>query len=106
MKDKKLLNLQSLISLTFCCLFLLFKLNVNGQQNRGAGVKPKENQTTEKRLALVIGNGTYKNTTPLVNPVNDAIDTAAALRELGFEVLSATNADKRQMEQLMREFGD
>ena len=73
--------------------------------NRGAGNKPSSS-TAEKRLALVIGNGAYKNTTLLENPANDATDMAKALETLGFEVLSGTNQSKKQIEVLIRQFGD
>ena len=48
-----------------------------------AGLLPA--QTTEKRLALVIGNSGYA-TSPLTNPANDARSMAAVLRRAGFEV--------------------
>jgi len=54
--------------------------------------------------ALVIGNGSYKSS-PLKNPVNDAIDIAAALKKLGFDVILITNADRRTMERSIRSFG-
>ena len=38
-----------------------------------------------KRLALVIGNSAYKGK-PLPNAHNDALDMAAQLRTLGFEL--------------------
>jgi len=41
---------------------------------------------TERRTALVIGNGSYA-AGPLQNPVNDAADMADTLRRLGFEVI-------------------
>ncbi len=69
------------------------------------GVTNKTVSTTEKRLALVIGNGAYQNAPPLPNPPNDATDMAASLKSLGFEVLSGTNQSKREMETLIREFG-
>src|SRR5467141_3550482 len=59
----------------------------------------------EKRVALVIGNGAYQNTTPLINPSNDAFDVADALRRLGFEVVDGRDLDKRAMERLIRQFG-
>jgi uncharacterized caspase-like protein len=59
----------------------------------------------EKRVALVIGNGAYENTTPLINPSNDAFDVADALRRLGFEVVDGRDLDKRAMERLIRQFG-
>ena len=61
--------------------------------------------TAEKRLALVIGNGNYRNAAPLPNPPNDATDMVATLRDLGFEVISGTDQTKQQMETLIRRFG-
>jgi len=58
----------------------------------------------EQRIALVIGNGSYKSC-PLTNPVNDANDMAAALRKLGFSVVLKTNANQRTMENSIRDFG-
>jgi len=56
------------------------------------------------RVALVIGNGSYK-AAPLKNPVNDAKDMAAALRRLGFEVTLLTDARLKQMDAAVRDFG-
>ena len=39
-----------------------------------------------ERLALVIGNSAYQKA-PLKNPLNDAEDMAATLRNLGFKVI-------------------
>ncbi len=49
------------------------------------------------RVALVIGNSTY---TPgaLRNPVNDATDMAAALKQVGFTVTLLRDADKAQID--------
>jgi len=58
----------------------------------------------ERRTALVIGNGDYRNISPLRNPVNDARDIAAALKHLGFEVLHMENADQRSMERVVVQF--
>ena len=58
----------------------------------------------ESRVALVIGNGNYRET-PLRNPVNDVRAVAKALRELGFDVLAHENANKRTMETAIIEFG-
>ena len=60
----------------------------------------------QNRIALVIGNGDYKNASALPNPVNDAVDMARALKELGFEVISGTDQSKQQMENLIRQFGN
>ncbi len=40
-----------------------------------------------RRVALVIGNGAYKNVAPLENPGNDANDVAVTFERLGFDVL-------------------
>ncbi len=58
----------------------------------------------EQRLALVIGNSSYE-TAPLVNPVNDATDMAAALRNLGFTVILKKNANLEMMEEAIEDFG-
>ena len=57
-----------------------------------------------KRLALVVGNGAYRDA-PLRNPPNDARAIAAALRELGFEVIALENADRLKMQRAMLDFG-
>src|SRR5258706_5339460 len=57
------------------------------------------------RVALVIGNSAYK-TSPLANPVNDATDVAAALRALGFQVVSRNNASQAEMRNAIRDFGN
>ena len=56
------------------------------------------------RFALVIGNSAYQ-TEPLKNPINDAEDMAANLRNLGFKVILKKNADQRMMEDTIRYFG-
>lgn len=67
-------------------------------------VQPPRSQTV-RRLALVIGNGSYTNAPTLKNPANDARDMAATLKLLGFEVLSGVNVSQREMKRLIREFG-
>jgi hypothetical protein len=57
----------------------------------------------EPRTALVIGNGAYRDAL-LRNPANDARDMAAKLRELGFQVIERTDADRQVMRQALREF--
>jgi hypothetical protein len=57
------------------------------------------------RLALVIGNASYKDA-PLVNPGNDAADVAKALEASGFTVMKRENASLREMHLALREFGD
>ena len=60
-------------------------------------------QPQETRVALVIGNGSYKNS-PLKNPVNDARDMAVKLRGLGFTVIERNNLVVKQIGGTLREF--
>ena len=57
----------------------------------------------ERKLALVIGNGNYRNG-PLKNPVADAKAVADSLRTLGFDVLLRTDAGLADMLEAMRQF--
>jgi uncharacterized caspase-like protein len=59
----------------------------------------------EPRTALIVGNAGY-DWGPLRNPVNDAGDMAAALREAGFDVILRTEADQRTLRDAVRTFGD
>jgi uncharacterized caspase-like protein len=52
----------------------------------------------ETRVALVIGNGAYRQTGQLQNPKNDAQDVAAALTRMGFETILGTDLDKAGMD--------
>ncbi|TES90079.1 MAG: hypothetical protein E3J94_05540 [Desulfobacteraceae bacterium] len=58
----------------------------------------------EQRIALVIGNGSYKSS-PLANPVNDANDMADALERCNFTVMKKINATRREMRRAIRKFG-
>jgi len=58
----------------------------------------------QKRVALVIGNGSYKNV-PLKNPKNDASDMAVKLKKLGFQVDKLINADLKHMTRSIQRFG-
>ncbi len=59
----------------------------------------------QQRVALVIGNGSYRVTRALATPPNDANDLAAALEGLGFDVVKVVNGDKYRMERAIRNFG-
>ena len=58
----------------------------------------------EARVALVIGNGAYKDA-PLRNPVNDAQAMANAVKACGFTVTRLENATRSQMREAIRAFG-
>src|SRR6185369_9988830 len=62
-----------------------------------AGVTPTAAAAEGRRVALVIGNGAYRNVPTLLNPPNDAGDIAAALKRLGFSVRLVTNASFDEM---------
>jgi formylglycine-generating enzyme required for sulfatase activity len=60
----------------------------------------------QARLALVIGNADYRSDALLSNPVNDATDLAAALKNrLGFEVIHRTNLTVKEMRSSIKQFG-
>ena len=62
--------------------------------------------TNEKRVALVIGNANYTGQANLgQNPINDARDIAATLKNLNFDVILKTDTDLNSMNNAIREFG-
>jgi Caspase domain/Domain of unknown function (DUF4189) len=58
----------------------------------------------DTRVALVIGNGAYRNAPQLPNPANDAADVAASLKRSGFDAILATDLDKAAMDDAMIRF--
>lgn len=70
---------------------LLVTSNVMGQQDDAS------------RIALVIGNGYYRDA-PLRNPVNDARSMSERLKRLGFQVISVENAGRDAMQRAVLEF--
>ena len=61
--------------------------------------------STGKRIALVMGNSNYTNSSALKNPVNDATDVAKKLEALGFTVIRSLDQSKRGMETAINDFG-
>ncbi|WP_226575156.1 caspase family protein [Acuticoccus sediminis] len=59
---------------------------------------------TERRVALVIGNGAYQHAPSLKNPVADARAMADKLRELGFTVVEGYDVDFAQMNRTLLSF--
>jgi caspase domain-containing protein len=57
-----------------------------------------------KRVALVIGNGAYRNVPTLRNTINDARAVAAKLQESGFDVLFARDVDRLGLNQTIARF--
>ena len=57
-----------------------------------------------RQVALVVGNSTYAHIGRLPNPENDAVDMAAALRRIGFEVTTELDADRVELTEALRAF--
>src|SRR5690349_1602122 len=91
--------MKTALGATFLALAALAAANAAFAQSP-ASTPPKP-----ARLALVIGNGAYKDAA-LPNPVNDAADMAKALEASGFTVMKRENASLREMHLALREFGD
>jgi hypothetical protein len=63
------------------------------------------NANAERRIALVVGNGSYSNISTLRNTTNDAELMAATLETVGFEVIVTLDADRRELGRAIRDFG-
>src|SRR6202166_2331835 len=59
----------------------------------------------DRRVAFVVGNGTYNNVTPLPNPPIDAKSMAGLLRNAGFDVVEGINLTRGKMTERLLEFG-
>ena len=57
------------------------------------------------KIALVIGNAGYTDAPALPQAKNDAQAMAQTLKQLGFQVILALDADKRGMDEAMERFG-
>lgn len=58
-----------------------------------------------RRVALVLGNSDYQNVPSLANPRQDAIAVAAALRSVGFQIVTVnTDVSKEAMINALRSF--
>ncbi len=68
-------------------------------------LSPAGAEASEKRLALVIGNASYK-AKALATPVNDAALIAQTLQAAGFDVMGARDLDEDLLRQAFRDFTD
>ncbi|MEM9574106.1 MAG: caspase family protein, partial [Pseudomonadota bacterium] len=58
-----------------------------------------------KKIALIIGNSNYDNTTTLANPINDAMLIAASADEAGFDdVILALDLTTNEFQHTLRDF--
>lgn len=74
-------------------LLLIFTLVAPAPLPLHAAVPRQDREPVVERVALVIGNGAYEHLDRLMNPINDARAVAAALWNLGFEVIEVIDAD-------------
>ena len=72
-----------------------------GTTDSGTAYSP----SSQKRIALIIGNGDYKHGGYLRNPLNDAEDMNAVLLRLGFEVVLVKNANLVDLKSAIDNFG-
>lgn len=79
-------------------------LNVNVIEDPVTTIE--DENASEKRTALVIGNAEYVRVPALRNPKNDAIDIASTLKKFDFEVELLTDISEEEMAIAIREFGD
>ena len=61
--------------------------------------------SSQKRLALVIGNANYAYGGSLKNPVNDAMSIGNALKKLEFTVIKYQNCNQKTIKRAIKEFG-
>ena len=73
---------------------------------RRVTLNKSDNVSSEKRLALIIGNGAYQYIGALNNPSNDARLMGETLGSLGFETMVYTDLSQNEMISKIREFGN
>jgi hypothetical protein len=107
-------SLNSIIFLFFVLALPLFPGSSLAETTRGAGALflNKTDPVDKERIALVIGNGDYGANSqtkqpfgPLINPTNDARLISGSLREVGFNVTTHLNLDRKGVMRAVAEFG-
>jgi formylglycine-generating enzyme required for sulfatase activity len=91
----------------FALLSVIFLLGspAKAQQVSDASFGFDRSNTSEKRVALVIGNAAYKSA-PLKNPVNDAKAITKKLQEFNFDVIEIVNQNRIDIYKAIRRFGE
>ena len=95
-------HLKSLLSISI--VVLIFFPGLLPADDRGIQRQTVGPLINERRVALVIGNGSYRSA-PLRNPVHDARLMAETLAKLGFEVLPREDRTQKQIKQDIKTFG-
>jgi len=67
-------------------------------------LSPAAAQAQVRKVALIIGNSQYQNTSALPNPRNDARLVAEAARQAGFDVTLADDLTNEKFQRTLREF--
>ncbi len=80
-------NYIVLVVVLFCTLFAIAPAQANG-----------------KRVALVVGNGAYQSVAQLPNPSKDAAAVSLALRKQGFEVVTAIDLTRVELEKAVERY--
>lgn len=62
-------------------------------------------QSSLRRIAYLIGNAVYEDSTVLYNPVNDATDLGKNLKGLGFEVHQFENVNRADFQRVLNVYG-
>jgi len=89
--------------MTRVALFLIFWLVTSTAFCAGLS-RAVSKDTKSTRVALIIGNSSYREVTALPNPVNDASDLATALEAKGFTVLLREDVSERGLKEAVAEF--
>src|SRR5258706_2604812 len=71
-----------------------------------AGAARAQTPGSDRRVALVIGNGNYQGAAKLANPVNDARAMAAKLKKLGFDVIAVEDGTQKAMQRAIGQFSN
>ncbi len=77
----------------------------NGTNFRASNSKHDSTVSEYIRTALIIGNADYLHLPSLTNPRNDAEDIASALKKLGFNITLLIDANLRNMNKAVNDFG-
>ena len=81
-------------------------IKVNEDERALNIIRNYDKYKSEKRTALVIGNGKYPKDLSLKNPTNDSRAMKEALKKVGFKVLYGENLSKEKFLDLLDQFQD
>ena len=86
-------------------VMLAVSASAQEQAERGLTMHTPGSATAGNRIALVIGNGSYRSISALDNPVPDARLMAVTLQRVGFQVTQIDDADQNTMKRGIADFG-